>query len=178
MIQMKSMIGNMQVKYQQHSSSQQLAISGLKNDITSLWRKLDLANSKLSVFKTLDAAVTSSVIRRHLHATDDQTNGEDGFKKRPSIKDTQDTALAVQVDVPPRQLVPDPQQAPVWAQPPAVAMPPRELVYSTEARITAEGNSNKDIFISLVLQDLYRRRLLKVPVCMNIDPPRYDYKYC
>ena len=36
MIQMKSMMGDMQVNYRQHSSSQQSAISGLQNDVASL----------------------------------------------------------------------------------------------------------------------------------------------
>ena len=32
------------------------------------------------------------------------------------------------------------------------------------------------MFIYLVLRDLYRHHLLKVPVWTYIDPPRHDYK--
>ena len=171
MIQMKSMMGDMQVNYRQHSSSQQSAISGLQNDVASLRGELALANSKLSVFKTPDAAT-----RRRLHAAVDQAGGEDGANKRPRIEDSPAAAPTAQGDIPPHQLATDPQQAPARAPPPAAAPPPRELVYGAEARRTAEGNSNKDMFISLVLQDLYRRRLLKAPVWTDIDPPRHDYK--
>jgi hypothetical protein len=142
-----------------------------QHDVASLRGELALANSKLSVLKTPDAAT-----RRRLHAAVDQAGGEDGANKRPRIEDAPAAAPAAQGDIPPRQLAPDPQQAPAWAPLPAAAPPPRELVYGTEARRTAEGNSNMDMFISLVLQDLYRRRLLKAPLWTDIDPPRHDYK--
>jgi hypothetical protein len=100
-----------------------------------------------------------------------------GANKRPRIEDAPAAAPAAQGDIPPRQSAPDPQQASAWAPPLAAAPPPRELVYGAEARRTAkQGNSNKDMFISLVLQDLHRRRLLKAPVWTGIDPPRHDYK--
>jgi hypothetical protein len=110
MIQMKSMMGDMQVKYRQHSSSQQLAISGLQNDVASLRGELALANSKLVVFKTPDAAVTcSSATRRRLYAAVDQAGGEYcANKKRTRIEDAPPAAPAAQGDVPPRQLAPAP----------------------------------------------------------------------
>ena len=118
------MMGNMQVNYRQHSSSQKSTISGLQNDVASLQWELVLANSKLAVFKTPDAAITSSDTRRLLHATVDQSGGEYGANKRPRIKDAPDTAPAAQGDVPPLQLSPDPQQAPAWDPPPAATLHP------------------------------------------------------
>ena len=110
-----------------------------------------LANTKLVVFKTPDAAITSSTTRLNLHAAVDQSGRENGAKKIPRIRDAPDTAPSVQGDVPPCQLTPAPQQAPEQAPPPAVALTPRELVYGAEARRTSEGNSNKDMFIYFVL---------------------------
>ena len=49
-------------------------------------------------------------------------------------------------------------------------------MYGAEARITAKGNSNKEIFISLVLQYLYQHCLLKFPVWTDIYPPSHNYK--
>jgi hypothetical protein len=88
-----------------------------------------------------------------LYAAVDQAGGEDGANKRPRIKDAPAAVPAAQGDIPPHQLASDPQQAPAQAPPPSAALPPRELVYGAEARRTTEGNSNKDMFISLVLQD-------------------------
>ena len=111
-----------------------------------------------------------------MHASVDQSGGEDGTKKRPMIKGAPDTEPGAQGDVTPRQLDAALKQAPAWAPPLAAALPPRELVYVFEARRTAKGNSNKEMFIYLVLQELYQFRFLKVPVWTDIDTPRHDYK--
>ena len=124
MIQMKSVMVDMQVNYRQHSSSQQSSISGLQNDVASLQGELALANIKLAIFKTPDAPVTYSATRRRLHSAVDQSGIEDCDKKRPRIKDAPYTGPAAQVDVPPCKLDPSLQQDPVCAPPPAAALPP------------------------------------------------------
>ena len=110
-----------------------------------------------------------------MHSAVDQSGGEDGANKRPRIKDDPAAAPAAQGDVPPRKLAPAPQQAPSHALPPSAALPPRKVVYGAEASITSEVNSNKEMFISIILQDLYWSCLLKAPVWKDIDTPRNEY---
>lgn len=162
----------------QNMMSQQMTISDLQNTAASLQEELARANSKLAVFRTPPNAVASSVTRRHLHAEVDQAGGEDGGNKSPRLE-LPVTPAAAPGAVPPHRSVPAPapapQQAPALA-PSRAAAPvpaPRGLLYGAEARATAEGNSNEDMFIFLVLQNLHSRGLLKASVWKDIEPPKH-----
>jgi hypothetical protein len=54
-------------------------------------------------------------------------------------------------------------------------IPPRKLQYGAEAKATAESNSNSNMYISTVLQDLYRTGHLKAAVWKNIEVPGGKY---
>jgi hypothetical protein len=150
-------------------ASEQRKNSNLENDVALLSGQLATVNRKLAVFKTPPTAVdSSSASRRRRHAEVDQPgdDGGGGGNKSRRLEDPAEVLVAQS------GTAPEQARARSGTALSAARVPRQELWYGAEAR-DQEASTNKNKYVSIVLQDLYRTGHLKALVWKDIAFPKH-----
>jgi hypothetical protein len=151
--------------------SEQRKNSDLDDNVAFLTEELARANRKLAVFKTPPPAVaSSSASRTRTHAEVDQPGGDGGGgggSKSRRLEHPAEGLRGAQSSGAPEQA-----RVPSGTARSAARVPRQELCYGAEAR-GQEASTDRNKYVSIVLQDLYRTGHLKAPVWKDIAFPKH-----
>jgi hypothetical protein len=158
-----------------HTPVQESTISYLHNELADVRDQLCHANAKLAVLKMPPGAETVPARRRPRDGSPCKSPRVELPTKASSPTGTNSAVSQAQPRGPLFGQPIDPAQVPIPTPAPApthVPGPHRALVYGAEAAAVAESNTNKEMHISIVLQDLYKTGRLRLSDWTKIDPPK------